>query len=241
MHPVGDVSAIPFDRLQCQPGELCFDFLERLARVRGVLLASDVNGDYLLIAKHSTPIVQQLTEGENILKMQCVFSNEQRYSLLSIVAQRAVTDDDSMSKTAEMEAKGSALMTPNQTVQFRFIRIPAEQPVKTDGEMWDRHNNEAVEREGTLIQAFVTVQGWLRDGVNLWQPGDLVWVHSPMALMDMAMAIQTATFSQDNKGGTLTVLELVLPFKLKKMTLALGPDAPNRSGNPQLQPPQIPN
>ena len=53
-----------------------FDFLDRIARMRGATLGSDHLGNLLLIGEHSNPIVQQLIEGQNILKMQCVISNE---------------------------------------------------------------------------------------------------------------------------------------------------------------------
>jgi prophage tail gpP-like protein len=208
--PIGMLDATPFDRLQSQPGELVFDFLDRIARVRGVTLGSDHLGNLLLIGQHSYPIVQQLYEGENILKMQCIFSNEQLSSVYSTTAQRAVEDASSMRKSNEMQAKAQG----TQKSVFKFLETVAEQPVKTDAELQARVNYEAVQREGTLIIAYATVQGWLRDGVNLWRAGDDVWVYSPMCPLNMAMKIQTATFTQDSKGGTTTTLELVLPWRL---------------------------
>ena len=58
-------------------------------------------------------------------------------------------------------------------------------------------------------------QGWLRDGVTLWKPGDNVFVKSPMAMLNMTMKIQNVAFSQDNQNGTITTLDLVPPWLLK--------------------------
>ena len=87
------VDATTFEVMQSQPGELVFDFLDKVARMRNATLGSDHLGNLLLIGEHSEPIVQQLTEGENILKMQCVFSNELMYSIYKLTGQFAVSDD----------------------------------------------------------------------------------------------------------------------------------------------------
>jgi prophage tail gpP-like protein len=207
---VGQIDATPFDRLQAQPGELVFDFLDRIARVRGVTLGSDHLGNLLLIGQHSNPIVQQLTEGENILKMQCVVSNEKMSSVYATTGQKAVEDGTGMRESAEMQAKAQGSLKNI----FKFLETVTEQPVKNQSELEARANYESVQREGTLIIAYVTVQGWLRDGKNLWRTGNDVWVYSPMAMLNMAMKIQTATFTQDSKSGTTTTLELVLPWRL---------------------------
>ena len=78
-----------------------------------------------------------------------------------------------------------------------------------------RAEYEKLERDGTLVECHVTVQGWLRDGTNLWEPGDLVLVFSPMAMLNpMVLGIQSVIYSQDQR-GTLSELELVLPQRLK--------------------------
>jgi len=207
---IGTLDQTPFDRLQSQPGEKCFDFLDRICRVRGATLGSDHLGNLLLIGNHSNTIVQNLTEGENILKMQCIFSNEQLSTVYSTTAQRAVEDNSSMRKSAEMQAQVDGTLKSI----YKFYEVVSEQPVKTDAEVEKRAAYEAMIRESTLIIAYVTVQGWLRDGANLWRTGDDVYVYSPMAMLDRVMKIQTATFSQDNKTGTTTTLELVLPWRL---------------------------
>jgi prophage tail gpP-like protein len=232
---VGTLDQTKFDRLQSQPGELVFDFCDRICRVRGATLGSDHLGNMLVIGKHSYPIVQQLYEGQNILKMQCVFNNEQMSNIYSHTAQRAVEDQSSMRKSNEMQARA----TGQGPGIFKFLETVAEQPVKTDAELEARANYEAIQRESTLIIAYVTVQGWLRDGSNLWRTGDNVWVVSPMAMLNMAMKIQTATFQQDNKSGTTTTLELVLPWRLADKPFGHAPATPEAPTYPQAGDPVV--
>jgi prophage tail gpP-like protein len=237
---IGTVDDTPFDRISAHPGELCWDFIDRLARMRSTSLGSDHLGNMLLIGQHAYPVVQQLQEGYNILKMQCVISNQMQNTMLAVDAQKAVEDGTPPSESNEMEA------TANGTMKsvFKFLRLVTEQPVKTQQELEARANYENIQREGTLIEAHVTVQGWLRDGANLWRCGDDVWVISPMAMLNMAMKIQSATFTQDNNSGTTTTLELVLPWLLNDKVYATGPldvppPAPADNSDP-LNPPSNP-
>jgi prophage tail gpP-like protein len=101
------------------------------------------------------------------------------------------------------------------TPLFSKLITPAEQPVKTKAEVCARATYEAIWHNGTEITADIVVYGWLRDGVNLWRPGDFVHVYSPMAMLDMALAIQKVTFTQDRNTGTLTTLHLVSPEALR--------------------------
>lgn len=208
---IGSIDATPFTKCQANPGELLFDFIDRLARQRGCTLGSDHLGSMLLIGDHSYTPVQQLIEGENIEKMQCVISNEMMASVYSSIGQAANAEQLNAMTAALMEAE---VTSPNYKGPTKFIQVPLEHPAMSPGEVKSRAFYEARFRDGTLIRANVTVQGWLRDGVNLWRCGDDVWVTSPMAMLNFIMKIQTVTFQQDDQSGTTTELELVMPWML---------------------------
>jgi prophage tail gpP-like protein len=208
--PIGALNATPFDKLQNQPGEPIWDFLERIARPRGIILGSDSFGNFLLIGKHGNPVLNtQLIEGQNIKKCQVVFEKKYTWQQYKVIAQHAASNDQSGTAASELEASwggsgvlGSVLITP------------AEQPVKSIAEVQDRARNEALWNEGTVITMTATVQGWYRDERNLWWPGDNVYVYSPMAPLDLVMKIEKVIFSQDSANGTETVLELKQPWAL---------------------------
>jgi prophage tail gpP-like protein len=210
---VGKLDETPFENAQAQPGETNWDFLERLARSRSCIMGSDHEGNQLLIGDHTFPVRQQLMEGWNILKMQCVHNIDMVSTNYVSRSQTNGTDDQHGRAASEMEAraKGKALRED----LYKYLEFPAEQGVKSQAELQQRVNFEAIIREGTVIEATVTVQGWLRDGKQLWRPGDGVFIKSSMAMLNREMKIQTATFQQDSGGGTTTMLLCVLPWKLK--------------------------
>jgi len=208
---VGKPSGMKFENMQSQPGELVFDFLDRIARMRNAQLGSDHLGNLLLIGQYSPPITQDLWEGRNILKMQCIFSSEQLYNEYTLNSQAPVRDNRSQRDSAEVTVTVAGDLPG---LFHRVLEIPAEHPSMSPPEALMRAQYEALARTGTKVTANVTVQGWLRDGQNLWTCGDGVRLYSPMCPLDLTMLIKTATFTQDNKGGTLTQLECVLPSML---------------------------
>lgn len=207
---VGMLDPTIFDKVQQQPGELNFDFLEKLARVRGIVLGSDHLGNHLLIGEHTMPVVQQLIEGYNILKLQSVWNIEWKSQLYAITGQHAGSDDSNMADAALKKAQ-----IPGTMPVFKYFEQVVEQNVKKPTEMQMRAYYEAIWREGSELTVTATVQGWLRDGVNLWRAGENVYILSPMAILDFVMKIQSVTYTQDSKGGTTTTLELVMPWALR--------------------------
>jgi prophage tail gpP-like protein len=207
---IGSPDMTPFDKLQNEKGELVWDFLERIARPRGVVMGSDSKGNFLLIGEHSYPVVSQLVEGQNIKSCQCIITHEHIYTEYRVDGQAPASDDNAGTASSELTGKVGG----TSPVISKLITA-AEQPVKTQAEIQARAKNESVWHEGTTIQATIVVQGWLRDGSSLWQAGDDVHVHSPMAMLDNTMKIQNCTFTQDNNSGTLTTLDLVNPELLR--------------------------
>jgi len=207
---IGTLNATPFEKLQVEPGENLWNFLERIARPRGIVMGSDHLGNLLLIDNHSSLVSAELVEGDNILKCQATISKEAMFSDYIVRGQTPASDDQYGRQASEQEAriKGSAK-------RYSPILTPAEQPVKNLAELADRAKNESVWHEGTEIRASITVQGWMMPGGGLWRAGDLIAVQSPMAMLNMGLKIDTATFTQDSTSGTLTTLELVAPWLLK--------------------------
>jgi prophage tail gpP-like protein len=151
-----------------------------------------------------------LVEGVNIKKAQITIMVENPFSEYIVRGHSAATDGHSGPDAAEMEARivGSAKRySPKLT--------PAEQPVWNQAELQKRAQSEGVWSEGTVVQANIVVQGWMRpsDGF-LWQAGSDVRVWTPMGPLNMVMKIQTVTFMQSRGAGTETMLDLVIPWLL---------------------------
>ncbi|RXG91595.1 phage baseplate assembly protein [Bradyrhizobium zhanjiangense] len=207
---IGALDLTPFDKLQNEKGELIWDFLERIARPRGVVMGSDSHGNFLLIGEHAFPVIAQLVEGQNIKSCQCIITEEHTYSEYRVDGQAPASDDNSGTAASEMKAK-----VGGTSPVFSKLITAAEQPVKTIAELQARAKNESIWHEGTKIQATIVVQGWLRDGSALWHAGEEVSVYSPMAMLNNTLKIQNCTFTQDNSSGTITTLDLVSPNLLR--------------------------
>ena len=208
---VGNLNATPFARLQVEPGETVWNFLERIARPRGIVLGSDHLGNFLLIGDHVGVVAADLQEGFNILRCQAVISVENIYTEYPVRGQSAASDEQHGTQASEQEASAGGTAK-----RYSPLLTPAEQPVWGIGELADRAKNEAVWHEGTIVEATITVQGWMRPNTGLlWAAGDDVRVYTPMAMLNMVMKIQTVTFTQDRNSGTLTTLVLVAPWLLK--------------------------
>jgi prophage tail gpP-like protein len=207
---VGGVDMTPFQQCQAGKGETVWDFLERLARVRGCFLACDAFGNFLIIGDHDYPAVSGLIEGKNIKEMQCIISNEMVFAELDVHGQGQASDDLNGSAASQMKATASSDVAP----LYSKLITPMEESVRTVAELQHRANFEKMWHDGSQIQATITVQGWLRDGQTLWHEGEEVHVYSPMAMLDMDMGIQQVIFMQDDKRGTITILTCVKPEAL---------------------------
>ena len=205
---IGTPDMTPFDKLQANKGEPVWDFCERIARDRCARLAVDAFGNFLLIGDHAGKIVSGLIEGKNNLSMQCIIDSTMVFESYDVHGSSQGTDDHNGTDASEQTAtKGTNV----SKVLYSKLITPIEESVKSQGEMQMRAQFEQRIHDGTHIQATITVQGWLREGMSLWQEGDHVYVYSPMALLDGEMAIQQVIFMQDDKRGSVTVLTCVDP------------------------------
>jgi prophage tail gpP-like protein len=209
---IGELDSSVFQNLQAEPGEVNWDFLEKLARFRGIVLGSDHLSNVLLIGDHLNPVTGNLVEGVNILSCQCVISIENLSAIYQMVNSSMGTDGQNGTDASEQEAETGGTGPPTSN-----IKTPSVVPVFDPAELQKAVYNEAGWSEGTAVQATITTPGWMAPGTtNLWRAGDIVTVVSPMAILNQPMAIRTVTFTQDGR-GTLTTLDLVIPWLLRDL------------------------
>lgn len=87
---------------QVEPGETAFDNLSKIARHKGVLVTSDVNGN-LVFTEPSTKHVGELTLGVNLLELEQTDSWHQRFSLY-----RVIGDAEQGGEKGDVETKNKA-------------------------------------------------------------------------------------------------------------------------------------
>lgn len=191
-----------FGTFALQEGESAFETIERMARMRGVLLLSDGKGGLLITRAGTEKIPTQL--GENILTASATLSWRDRYSKY-IVKSQAVGGDFT---TPGEHSQAQAVATDPNITRYRPLIVMAEDQGGS-GSIKDRAIWEASIRLGKGSRATISVQGW-KHGAGLWQPNRLVRVVSPWLGLDREMLIASVAFVLDDS-GTITELGLVLP------------------------------
>lgn len=158
-----------------------------------------------------------LVQGRNMLDMQAEISSEGLASEYRVVGQSAIGTTDE-----ELRPEGTA----QDGTLGRFRRRTIVDPAETSrGRATSRANWEKLRARGVSARAVVTAPGWRDEGGRLWEPGNLVYVHSSWLKLDQDMAISAVDFVQDER-GTVSRLDLVDPR-------AFG-DAGGRSGSGEI-------
>jgi prophage tail gpP-like protein len=217
-------------------GETIYNFLERIGRDRKVLITGDAFGDFQWIGDHQAPVVGDLVEGQNILKMQCVIKDTTPHSLYPVQSPHSGSDESYMG-----DAQNNEVSIPGSAKCYSPLLTIAEHPTWTKQELMLRAQYEFNVAEGRRLEATITVQGWFhpKTGV-LWNVGDNVHVRSPMCLLDDILKIKTVTFEQ-NQGGSTTTLVCVPPFMFNDRSW-YWPGQSDRSPQPVIndKPPETP-
>jgi prophage tail gpP-like protein len=194
----------PFERADIIPGETVFQFLERLARQRGLALTDDAQGNMVAVDKFTNAGgAARLVEGQNIIAARVTIQNLALNGPYADLSQATGNDERNGKKASQIRGEHPGID------RFRPMEIVGEHPAINQEEATARAKLEGGWRDGEEINAEVTTYGWQKPDGGLWEVGQPVYVWSPMAMLDMNLYAQSVTFTQDDGGGTLTSLGLV--------------------------------
>lgn len=216
----GSLPQIKFPRLSVAHGTTVMEALEiPLRALGGVALTSNLKSDLVAIAG---PVggSDTVEEGKNILEGREIIFNPGMAKGIYSGGQKPGGDKEYGAKAAHaMETvfdqnKGQASIS-----QFAPQMIPLEIPAFAKSYLTGRGNADRDWQNEDQITVFVTVQGWLRPSGGLWKMGQRVNVISPMLIMDgdEKLDAKVVTFTQDNRGGTRTTLELCNPLAMEQV------------------------
>lgn len=213
---VADVDVGPaFKKFRLEPGESCFDLLDRAARMRGVLLIP--NNGQLLITRAGTDVAPTaLVEGVNIKGGNALRSYRDRYKTYIVKGQ---SDDEGFTEPG-LSVGPSETVTDDDVTRERTLVILAEDAADATAceaqAIWERNVRRARSRRAEIV-----VQGWNHDK-GLWRRNTLVPVKSEMLSINQELLIETISYTL-NKDGTLATMNVVpaeayevLPLKEKK-------------------------
>jgi prophage tail gpP-like protein len=230
----------PLHDVQVQQGETCHALLERLARLRGLLITDTADGQLALTRVGSRVAATALVQGANILGASAELDASQRFSEYTVKGQRANTDDREDRTTAASAAVSAAGDSVRACVgavldsfvgRYRPWLLTAETQVD-DAMCQLRAAWEARRRAGQSTRASIVVAGWRQvPGGPLWDVNVLVPVISPWLGIDRVLLVSSVEFRKDDSGST-TRLELTLPDAFAAEGDAVPGDATASGGAP---------
>lgn len=188
------------------PGETAYRCVEKLCREQGVFVVGQADGSIKLTRGGKQRHAGGLIERVNIKKIEADHNWSGRHSDVIVRGQKPYGHGEDA-----LQIEGIA----RDAELGRYRPVIVIHDGDTDKDRAKKRASTRRDREsGNSLKANVTVQGHHDDGGTLWEPGHLVFVDSQFADIQQDMAIETVTFSQDRKEGSLAVLSLVDPRAL---------------------------
>lgn len=196
-----------------QEGETVFCALERLARIRALLLVADGQGNLVMTRAGTRRVTTALVRGQNVLAARGLLSMRDRFSTYIAKGQAAGTDFFNGTAASQVTATASDALVP----RYRpMVLLGESQDVAAS--LKQRVQWEANVRAARSTDIEVTVQGW-EHAEGLWQPNTLARLIHPALRIDADLLITSVTFEL-SESGSLTQLAMtradaytVLPIK----------------------------
>lgn len=181
-----------------EDGETVQDTLERLLRMKALMMWTDGLGNLIINLPEQTPAQTALVQGENLLQAEAATDETEQFSQYTVKGQARGVHN----------VKGEA--ADGTVKRYRPLVILAEDhgttPIK-------RAKHEQTMREGKADTASATVQSWRQGGDKggLWLPGLRVMVNAPyLHKANDEMIISELEYRKD-ENGTVTRLQLTNP------------------------------
>jgi prophage tail gpP-like protein len=227
----------PFACFAIWHSETAFECLDRAARMRGVLLLSDGNGNLILGRTGTQRIATPLIKGQNIEAATGHFSWKNRFSQYIVKGQTAMgagTWDhpaaDSSALANEPKHYFQTKASVNDTAITRYrphvtIAYQGDGSTYQDRATWERNI-----RIGKGNRVTYTVTGW-EHSTGLWLPNQLVQIQDDFMGYDGDLLISQVRFTLTEETGTQAAMDLCLPSAFELINL---PDKHRRRGKAEV-------
>ena len=201
--------------------QTCWEVIEKLARQRSIVLGVNPykGSDFWATPAGYQEGDGEVIEGVNMLEGRETISMELGSGSALTLGQQAPTPQKwgpvVTSSPLGNQASGFASSMGFDAGPFMPLIGMAEMPA-AQGEAAQRSGAEGTAVSGEQIKVEAVLQGWFNGGGpkggrtrgKLWRPWNSVFVKSPMLIMNETLICKSVTFTQDDKSGTRTTLEL---------------------------------
>lgn len=184
-------------------GETPHDSLDKLCRLRGLLMSDDEQGRLILTRASDKRAGDSMIAGENIKEISCSLKAAGRYSHYYVIGQAAGADTTYGAATSQYH--GAAF--DDGVRRFRPLVMLAEAEAN-HLRCEQRAAWEAATRAGKSIEITISVAGWRKRDGELWRPNRLAYVGDPQMGLDNDFLITEVAFKKSRSEGTTTELKL---------------------------------
>lgn len=200
-----------FKKFAIEPGESAYEALERLAKMRAVLIISDGFGGLLVTRAGTRKAHTAIRVGENVEACNATFDYTNRFS--NIIVKGQTQGDDHTPASIFTGSRGMAF--DSGVKRHRPLLIIAESQANAE-QCKDRAEWEVAVRQGKSTVIEYTIPGWRQGNGSLWQISSLVFVYDPVLKLNETMLISSVRYQVDDQNGSLTILTVTKPdaFKL---------------------------
>jgi prophage tail gpP-like protein len=197
----------PFKTFALEQGESVLEAIERMSKLRGLLVISDGKGNLLITRSGTQQAQAALITGQNILKGEGRFSSKDRFSEVTVKGQTEGSDE----MKPDINTKPNAQAKDSEVSRYRPLLMLAEGQANTQT-CQKRVDWEIATRRAKGFELTYTVAGWTQ-GANgpLWRLNRLVRVQDSIFKVNENLLVAGLTFTLDGQGGRLTEIKLARP------------------------------
>ena len=202
------------DLVTPESGDNAFQFVEKLARKRHVLLTSNADGNIVITRASGELINGKIKnllgdDSNNVISASFSYDTTGRYNIYKFDSSLALVplNNAGDTKLEDVVDQSGTVTDPDSRIGRQLILV-AESPFSS-GEDNDRATWEANIRRARGRVYSAVVNGYRDLDGNLWQVNKLVPVQDTYAGIDADMLINTVTFTFDIQNGRQTVMSFV--------------------------------
>lgn len=193
-----------FADVQINQGETCFQLLERLARVRGLLVTDTPSGALRLVdaAAFGGP-AYAVQEGHNLLDATVSQDWSQRFSEYVVKAQHAGSDTLSGAAAAGISARVTDSRVTRHRPWMKVAESQADGAAARQRARW-----QAKTAAGRALATHLEVQGWFAAPGVIWDAGLRVAAVVPTLGLDRVLIAESITLKK-GPGGSVARIDAV--------------------------------
>ena len=201
----------PFKKFSLQQ-ETAFEAIERAARLRGLFLNSDENGNLIVQEFGKQRAAGALVMGDNIEAFTRSSDYTDRFSEYIVRGQQQGSDEENGETASSPEGRAFDLGVS----RYRPLIIIAEGNIN-EGQAEERAQWEATVRAARSDDFLLQVTGWRElDDAGLWSVNKLVPLQVPQRGIDQDMLIREVNYMLSDSTGFVTQLKLSKPDAFQK-------------------------